>query len=166
MKNLTKFQKFLVVLLCICLPIGIIGMFVTMITDREPTVEEMQLYSPYDVRWDDLPAEDGQTRTEQLLALCQRGEDIQLEENTYASYTSETLGSYLYQCASVDQILVSADGLVLISYTDANGFAVALACDAEGTAEQSVYDPEKDLMFYANRETTIVYENFSNYSMS
>lgn len=166
MKNLTTFQKVLVVLLCICLPVGIIGMFATMTTDREPTAEEIALYSPYDVRWDDLPAEEDRTKTERLLALCQRGEDVQLDENTYASYTSETLGSYLYQCAEVEQILVSADGLVLISYTDVNGFAVALACDDDGTAEQSVYDPGSDLMFYANRETAVVYENFSNYSMS
>ena len=162
LKDMNRFQKIMLGALVVSLAVGLVAMFLTRTISREPTAEEILRYSPCNVNWNELPAEEGQTAVERLLALCEQGADTEVNGNTYESYTSESLGGYLNQCASVDQILVSADGVVMISYTSTDGYTVILACDAEGTAEQSIYDPETDFLFFANRETTILYEHFSS----
>lgn len=163
MKNLTKFQKFLVILLAVCLPIGIIGIFATMTTSRDATAEELALYGAYDVAWDSLPGEEGQTLTERILAQCTLEGKESAGDNEYDSYSSGTLGQYLHGCATLDKVLTDGSA-VYIYYTDTAGISVFLTCGSSGVTERSAYDSTKDIMFYQSGETAIVYEHFSNYA--
>lgn len=162
MKNLTKFQKVLLVALVVCLVIGVIGIFATMTTSREPTEAELALYAPYDVLWDAMPG--GETTVqERILSQCTAQGKETVGDNEYDLYGSDTLGQYLYNCGGVDKILVSAEGAVYIYYTDTDGRSVFLSCGADGLSEKSVYEPKTDILFYQSGETSLVWENFSNF---
>lgn len=167
MKNQKLINRILIAVLAVCLLIAGVNWFVNRTTEREATDQEVALYRPYDVLWDNMPAADGNNScVDRILALCQRQEDITLGTNHYAAYTSETLGQYLHNCAAVEYVLVSGEGMLLIAYNDGpdpdTARSVVLAYDAEGLREQSVYEPQLDILFYESEEITVVYENASS----
>jgi len=167
MKNQKLINRILVAVLAVCLLVAGVSWFATRATEREATRQEQELYRPYVVLWDQMPGEsENESCVDRILALCQRQEDVTLGTNQYASYASQELGQYLYNCAAVEYVLISGEGMLLIAYNDgpdpATARSVVLTYDAEGLREQSVYDPEPDILFYESEETTLVYENASN----
>lgn len=167
MKNLNRFQKILLVVLVVCLAVGLTAMFLTRTISREPTAEELARLGTYDVLWDSMPeAQEGQTLTDRILAQAALTENSTVGENEYDLYTSDTLAGYLYDCQTLDRIMVSDSGAVFVSYTNGSGQTVILSYKDDSLFERSIYDPKTDILIHELEGIITVYEHFSSSAAS
>lgn len=138
-------------IIALCLLVAVISMMFNRSTSREPTEAELQTYAPYAVEGLDMDT---------ILAQCTQAGAEEIGDNTYATYTSDTLGQSLYQCAEITEIIVSEAGLLNLSYTDTEGRVVVLGYNSEGMTELAIYEESTDTLFHTTDGTTVVWEKF------
>lgn len=159
--NQKRLNKILLIVVVVCLAIAAVAWFMTRSTFRDATAEEVAFYSKYDVLWDAMP-DAAQTQKEQVLSLCVAGEDTQLGDNQYKTYTSGELAARLYDCTTLDQIVENTTGVVYITYTTSDGLNVMLGYGDSGLQERSVYDPAQDRLYYETADSILIYDRFSS----
>lgn len=140
-------------IIVVCLAVSAILMVVNQSTSREPTEAELQTYAPYAVESLTLQA---------VLDQCAEAGQEEIGDNTYTTYTSDTLGQLLYQCGQITEIIRNEEGTLNISYTDTQGRLVILGYTEEGLVELAVYDEPTDTLFHTINGATVVWENFRN----
>lgn len=162
MKNMSKKQTLAIGLgiITVCLAVVVVWMFLNRSTSRAPTDEELAACAPYAVDWTALDETGKLTEKEIILSLCESVGDKVLGSNTYPCYTSETIGTYLYNFGEIGEIY-TADELLYLSYTDADTHLVILAYDDDGLYELGVYHPENDTFFHELDGSVEVWEKFA-----
>ncbi len=149
-----KINIVLTAVLVVSLVIGLGAMFLTRTQERQPTPEEIALVGAYG-------AGESQTKTA-LLALCESLGSQTVNGTAYEAYASDTLPDLLYEVVTLNQVLLSADGILYISYTAQGDLEVMLAYDDTGCVEKTVYDVSRDIMYHETAGTLRVYEHFSS----
>ena len=101
------------------------------------------------------------TDKEIILSLCQAGENQTIGENEYQIFTSEDLGSHLYNFGEMMEIAQLED-VLYVQYTTPEGNMVTLGYSDAGLMEKAVYDLKADTLFYEIDGTVEVWEKFRN----
>ncbi len=158
-----KINKILLVVLVVSLALGLTAMFLTRTVEREPTAEEKAFFDAYRVNLpSDMMVDGASVKAVILVEMCSH-EGMQTVNGTqYNAYASDTLLSYLYDGVKLNQILVSQDETLYITYTAQGNLEVMLAYTDTGSVERSVYDVERDILFHEIEGTLRVYEHFSS----
>lgn len=139
--------------IAVCLIISGIYLVVNRSTSREPTQEELETYTPYAVET---------LNTQSVLSQCTEVGEEEIGEHTYTTFTSDTLGAELYQCAEITEIIMNEAGTLHISYLDTVGRTVIIGFSDEGMIELAVYDEPTDTLFHIINGTTTVWQKFRN----
>lgn len=161
---MNKNKKTLIIgiaIIVVCLIIVGIGMVKNRSTKREATEQELADYAPYSVDWKALTeAGEGSTDKEIILSMCQSAGEKEIGGGTYATFSSETLGDYLYRFSELTEIFEGDGDTLFVSYTDTDGRTVILVYDGEGLCEQGIYDPETDTFFHELEGSVEVWTKF------
>ena len=162
-KTLTVWLTVIAVSLAVLLAYGLLNRTAL----REPTPEEIEAYTPYGILWQAIDGLEG-TDTERILSLCTFVEEQTIGENRYRSYTSETLGRYLYRFEELTTVSLYLDpqtgeeGTLYIQYTDQNGRMVVLGYQGDqGLTEVGVYNADTDTFYHWMEEKWEVWEKFA-----
>lgn len=150
----------LLVIMAVSLVIGGIAVFVTRTTMRQPTQQEIDACIPYAIDWQAVTGQEGSDK-EIILSQCTFAEEKTIGENLYQTYTSDTLGSYLYDFREMMEI-AELNGILYVQYYTPEGGMVVLGYDDEGLAEKGVYILETDTYYYEYGDTFEVWVNFRN----
>ena len=148
-------------IIAVCLLIAIIYMATNRSEKREPTAQELAAYESYSIDWQEATGMDD-TDMEIILSLCTYQGEQTIGENVYETYTSEELGSYLYDFGEMMQLAVLEGTTLYVQYTTPSGDMITLGYDAQGQCEKSVYDSDADTLYYETRETAEVWTKFRN----
>ena len=162
MKNMSK-KKTLIIGLSIiaaCLLFCVGYLFVTRSPKREPTQQEIEAYAPYAIDWQSTSSTEGSDK-QIILEMCSFAKEKTIGENVYQIYTSDILGSYLYQFGEMTEI-AEMQGTLYIQYTDSDGNTVTLGYTDEGLMEKAVYCLETDTLYYEQDGLTEVWEKFGS----
>lgn len=141
-----------------CLLVAAAYMVMNRSTKREATQAEMDAYAPYAVDWQ---AVGEGTDKEIILSFCTAGENQTIGENEYQIFTSEDLGSHLYNFGEMMEIAQLED-VLYVQYTTPEGNMVTLGYSDAGLMEKAVYDLKADTLFYEIDGTVEVWEKFRN----
>ena len=142
-----------------CLLICVVYMFANRSTKREPTQQEIEAYASYAVNWQEAVGAEGSDQ-EIILSLCTFSEEQTIGENVYKTYTSDTLGTYLYGFSEMSVIAMLEDTTLYVQYTAEGGDMILLSYDADGLCEMGVYDAETDTFFHDLDGTVEVWTKF------
>lgn len=162
MKNLTKKQTLALGLgiIAVCLIVVVIGMFVNRSTSREATALELETYAPYSVDWTSQDDSGAKSDKEIILALCESAGEKEVGSSTYPSYTSGSIGSYLYHFSEILEIY-TMDEVLYVSYKDTDDRTVILAYNDTGLCERGIYNPADDTFFHELDGVVTVWEKFA-----
>ncbi len=164
-----KKKPLLVGLAVIALCFGIVLVYglLNRTTMRAPTPEETAKYEPYGIHWQTATGTEG-SDVEIILGLCTFTEELTIGENRYKSYTSDTLGDYLWEYGeelSVSLYLdpeTGAEKALYIQYTNVDGETVILGYDqAEGLMEMGIFNPNADVFYHWLQGNVEVWEKFA-----
>ena len=144
-----------------CLLTCAVYMFANRSTKREPTQQEIEACAPYAVDWQSALGAEGSDK-EIILGMCTFAGEETIGENVYKTYTSDTLGGYLYAFGEMIQIALLNDTTLYVQYTADDGDMVILAYSDDGLCEKGVYDVETDTFFYEWNGMMEVWKNFRN----
>lgn len=143
-------------IIAVCLAVCMVYMIANRSTKREPTQAETAAAAPYAVTWQGEGSE-----KEIILSMCTFLEEKTIGENLYRTYSSDSLGSKLYNFAEFMEIAESAD-VLYIQYTTPEGGMVTMGYNDEGLMELAIYDQACDTLYHQLDGTTEVWEKFRN----
>ena len=146
------------IIIGLCLLASLAYMVMNRSTKRDATQAELEAYTPYAVDWQSVG--EG-TDKEIILSFCTAGENQTIGDNEYSIFTSETLGTHLYDFAEMMEIAQLED-VLYIQYTTPEGNMITLGYSDAGLMEKAVYDLEADTLFYEIDGTVEVWEKFRN----
>ena len=148
------------IVIALCILAAGVMMFTNKSTKRMPTEQELAYCEPYAVNWQEATGLQGSDK-EIILSFCVYSEKQTIGSNEYEVYTSEKLGSYLYNFKEMTQLGVLNDNLY-VQYNDTVGNSITLTYSDAGLAELAVYFPETDILVYQQGEIMEAWEKFRN----
>lgn len=129
-------------------------------TSRPATQEELDLYAQYDLDMSGVP--EGMTKQDFILSLSTEAGEEEFGEGVYMTYTSETVGQYLFSCAEVTEIAKAEEDSVYVTYRDEAGRTVLIGFLGNEIREKAIFDPATNTFFVVKLDKTIeVWENFT-----
>lgn len=143
-------------IISVCLVVCMFYMVMNRSTKRTPTAQEISAAAPYAVQWQGQGSE-----KEIILSHCTFLEEKTIGENLYRSYTTDTLGSELYNFEAFMEI-AELDDVLYIQYTTPQGGMITMGYSDAGLTELAIYDPAADTMFHQLNGTAEVWEKFRN----
>lgn len=159
--NRKKTLMICVAIILVSVLVSGINMFFNRSTSRAPTQEEIDTYAPYTIDWTAAGKEEGMTEKDFILSLCVEAGEEEIGENVYQTYTSDSLGNYLYKCEKIEQITMSADNIFYVSYTDTDGRTVIMSYNDDGFCEKGIYEPEADTFYHEYEGNVEVWTKFT-----
>lgn len=154
-----KTLKICLIILAVCLLIPVLYTLFNRSEKREPTQQEIEANALYEIDWQSAVGQDGSDK-EIILSLCAFAEEQTIGESVYQIYTSDVLGSYLYNFHEMTEIALHDSGILYVQYTQSDGDMIVLGYSDDGLMEKAVYDAGTDTLYHDLQGSIEVWTKF------
>lgn len=109
------------------------------------TEEEIIHYKQYSIFLPDIKERNPSAVS--VLAQCTLQEEKIIGDTRYIFYTSDVLPQYIYQCASIREIMETSSGTVYITYMSLDAEQVILVIGSDGIIQRDIYAEKTDIYY-------------------